>query len=196
MAQYGKTVQQMVDKKDKVLTDGQRLKKEAVERAGGRKIIAIICGLPSSGNRLVQYYLHRAGAVESLVLHGLEPQIPKFKGRHPDHEVYAIMMVRDNVCWERSVTSHHEKREEETWADYADRCYVETMKRIVEYEIPFRAVSYEGLLRNYQAIGDYLCDWMRLPRLEWPDEDDGACPWKNHPQGDPNEKWMDHAVQV
>jgi hypothetical protein len=147
-----------------------------------RKLV-IICGLPSSGNRIIGKCLAAGGQIRYWVVHGtkypgIEVRMPtkntkeerrsemQIQVMKPD---FAIIPVRDFHCQRISSKKNHSWVKEKE-ADLQQR----VIAKLVECDTPFRLISYEGFCaRPFHHIGE-LCKWMGVrPPNNIPNIEDG-----------------------
>lgn len=138
----------------------------------------LVCGLPSSGNRLLTAHIARGckanlGDAASLVV---EPEVvqlwhgdrPTCDLTRPEGErIVMVIPVRCEVMRQRSVA-----RREKLGGHFPfdpDQSRTHVLAFAVRYQVPVRMVSYEGLVANPDAVGQELFRWLALPWVPWPD---------------------------
>ena len=140
------------------------------------KLFVVVCGLPGSGNRLLEGLFKAAGA-ESYVRHGYDGENPfrLLLDKHK-HDTRAVMPVRDDHSNRKSNPWTHEE-------NVRDRCIATTCRVMDGRRIPLRMVSYESLFLYPERSKNALLDWAGLPIVDWPN-----CPRdensKHHEIGD------------
>lgn len=132
-----------------------------------------VCGLPSSGNRMILKALNLAG-VDGYICHGA----PIKKGRgdikkalrkilttyYRPGKTFAVMPVRDLFYHQKSYLY----RRKDWITEYAtDELYENILSMVVFHRIPFRAVSYEAFVHNPKLNLLTLAEWIGLPIKEW-----------------------------
>lgn len=138
------------------------------------RTFAWICGLPGSGNRLLER-LFQAADAESSVLHGSHGTKPLLDllDAHLADRCLAVIPVRD---WHAEMAS---RRGGYSMDQHAD-ALANVMRVLVERHVPTQMISYESLFLYPEESKNLLLEWAGLPLVPWPD---GDCP------RDENEKW-------
>jgi len=142
------------------------------------KPIVLVCGLPSSGNRVIARALKLAGA-DTWVCHGM-PLLPLthparkkserrssevFHEKHRPGQTFAVMPTRD---LHHQVESYHRHHASGWMRHYPPD---ETIHRILSvvshHKLPFRALSYEAFVQAPRQNLQYLAAWIGLPIKAW-----------------------------
>ncbi len=138
--------------------------------------IAVICGLISSGNRMLLRAFDSYG-IEADIFHGI-PLLPE---KHPDVDKafrrsaerietfvngkcpFAIMPVRDLAI--RLKSKNTQPNNLHAWTDGVDEdaAMFHVLEMIVKLKIPFRAVSYEAFVQRPVENFARLLTWMDIP---------------------------------
>jgi len=150
----------------------------------------LICGLPSSGNRLVQTHVNRgtiakAGGEEGSevveIWHGMNeyPRAVRLiqNGQERDR-IMLVVPVRDETMRQASVAKREATEGKGNPLD-VQLCRRNTLKLMVEMDLPIHLLPYEGLVANPDKLGRHLFEWLGLPWVPWPTHasDDPAQPY-------------------
>jgi len=126
----------------------------------------IICGQPSSGNRVVEALLRAAGA-QTEVVHTADGIYRAFDGGR-DLAGY-VVIVRSEPFWSRSVDSKPDRRTliaQEAGSDRGDilTLMYQTIRPLVVLGLTGTVITYEALVRDPEAVCAHLWDTFGLPR--------------------------------
>ena len=126
------------------------------------ELFIVVCGLPGSGNHMLQHLFIAAGA-ESYVRHGYDGENPyKILFDIHNHRTMAVMPIRDDWASRCSCS----------WTDeenVRDNCLATTCEVMRKRGIRLRMVSYESLFLYPEKSKDALLKWAGLPIVDWPD---------------------------
>jgi hypothetical protein len=143
--------------------------------------VILVCGLPSSGNRLVETHIRRGidakGVEETVQIWHGDNERPMLI--YPEGErLVMVAPVRDEAMRQASI----EKRERYHGGHFPtdpERCRRNMLSLKVEMDLPIYFLSYEGLIANPGGLGRNLFGWLELPWVPWPTEEshDPAQPY-------------------
>lgn len=131
----------------------------------------VVCGLPSSCNRLIQRIFQKAGA-EVSIAHGIE------NGRSPilysiihrahsqGRRVVAVMPVRDLYAWKMSSAHGRPASHDLTplpcsW-EYMDRAYQKTIQALAATRTRVLFVGVEALVQHPKTMAREMLSWAGL----------------------------------
>jgi hypothetical protein len=128
-------------------------------------IRAVVCGLPDSGNRLVQKIVEKAGG-QAKVWHGQQPW--RLQEEYPPTHIivpvraYWQLAFEANYGPDYSAKFPHVATSATTLGDM--RTMFETGRRaqIAKWELPTYEVSYERLVDDPDGEIEALCEWLNV----------------------------------
>ena len=116
----------------------------------------IVCGLPSSGNRMVKEVLVHAGA-NAAVMH-TPRQISTYWRGLRGKKIKAVVPVRTSPFWEMSIkTNKHE-------AGYGKLTLLDILNTLRALELEYMVVTYEGFLMYPSLVTKAMLGFLNLPR--------------------------------
>jgi hypothetical protein len=134
------------------------------------------CGKISSGNKVVLRIFEQAG-VNGWTVHGTPIQdglgndLPRAERRaweymlpylrEPSWRVLAVLPVRSESQRKDSLVRHEEHR----WATLRwddDWMLRRVIEHLLQYDVPFRAVSFESIMRDPVVEANELMEWASL----------------------------------
>ena len=129
------------------------------------KIRVFICGLPSSGNRLVQRLLTAAGGECAWLCHGETSDVPR--DTKDAEEIRCIFLVRSHP---HRMKSCKKTSPSHIYGEPVDtERMMKMMRGAAEIEAPCRWISYESLVMDPEETKKDLLEWLGLPNIDWPE---------------------------
>ena len=122
-----------------------------------------VCGLPSSGNRLIVRLLNAAGVKLTGICHGHATDVPI--NTQDASDIRCILLVRSHPHRLTSAAKTNHEHGEPTDTERM----MKLMKGIVEIGAPTRWISYESLLLDPEETKKDLLEWLGLPEVDWPE---------------------------
>lgn len=148
-----------------------------------------ICGVPSSGNRLLKELLRDPNVLVPQIKHwgegGLRGEVEGDLRNGLDPRV--VLLTRDTDCLKQSLSKHYvnwAKGTHERWKSLDQVIathWQNTMRVVAETGVPVTVVTYEQLVADPEAVIRRLTGWLGLPykglRQEVRDEN---AKWRGH----------------
>jgi len=123
-----------------------------------------LCGMPSSGNRLLRGMLRHHGILAE-VKHWGEFEDLAMGWQRDGLTVAAVMPVRDEAISRASCARFWTA--EQSHDEEQRRHYAETLRVCAELRIPLLPVSYGQIVRNPNGIGRHILTWLGQPFVGW-----------------------------
>lgn len=124
----------------------------------------MVCGLPSSGNRVLQFLLEKAGAYVTIS-HGPQSATQEAAKRPAG----AVLLVRSAPFWQTSIGKQGTRLQgqcdalkvrNDKWAQ--GRLLLGMVGALAERDVGVVAVTYESLVDDPLAVFNYLCSVFGL----------------------------------
>jgi len=150
--------------------------------------LVFICGLPSSGNRVIEQLFKRAGC-HTCVEMGYEAdqiyaKVNKSNGLKP----ICVIPVRHTACRHSSIAKRWPNGSPSTRPE--PELNGPILKAVADLEMPVYTVSYEAFVADPFLMGTMMLGWVEAEPQNLPQRDDIVSPWCGKIY-DANEKWRE-----
>lgn len=127
----------------------------------------IVCGMPSSGNRIVQRLI-RYHNIECIIHHHGTFEEDVRRMQDDGLIVSAIWVTRDEEIHKLSVRRNKILGPDMSYAESQHRHYVDTLDLCARLRMPILPICYEQLVRNPMGLGRWITSWLNQPFRGWP----------------------------